>query len=89
MLALAEIALEAYLALTAGQGEIGFESLSTAASQVVVERRFQAAGPRPRVRVDEADLAAHEARLAKIRGKAGRCVWDALEAVLAPELVPA
>ncbi len=85
----AQLLAEAYLALTAGQGEIGFEALSAAASQVVVERRFQAAGPRPRVRVDEADLAAHEARLAKIRGKTGRCVWDALQTALMPELVPA
>ncbi|HJR72605.1 MAG TPA: DNA polymerase III subunit epsilon [Luteimonas sp.] len=84
----AQLLAEAYLALTAGQGEIGFDALSTAASQAVVERRYQAAGPRPRVHVDEADLAAHEARLAKIRGKAGHCVWDALEAALMPELVP-
>ncbi len=85
----AQLLAEAYLALTAGQSEIGFDSPSAAMSQTVVERRFETAGPRPRVHVEDADLAAHEARLAKIRSKAGRCVWDALESALASELVPA
>ncbi len=85
----AQLLAEAYLALTAGQSEIGFESLSASVSQTVVERRFEISGPRPRVHVDEADLAAHEARLAKLRGKSGRCVWDAFESEPMAELAPA
>jgi DNA polymerase-3 subunit epsilon len=32
--------------------------------------------PRPRVLVAEDELAAHEARLAQLRKKAGKAVWD-------------
>ena len=85
----AQLLAEAYLALTAGQREIGFDSFSAVASQAVVERRHHAAGPRPRVHVEEADLAAHEARLAKIRGKAGRCVWDLFDIQPAAEFAHA
>ena len=35
-----------------------------------------ATGPRPRVAVDPDELAAHEARLAHLRKKAGRAMWD-------------
>ncbi|TWI03460.1 DNA polymerase III epsilon subunit [Luteimonas cucumeris] len=74
----AQLLAEAYLALTAGQSEIGFDSLVEVEEQVVIDRLVPAlAGPRPRVQADEADLAAHEARLAKIRTRAGVCIWDA------------
>jgi DNA polymerase-3 subunit epsilon len=32
--------------------------------------------PRPRVQVSEVEAAAHETRLAALRKKAGRAVWD-------------
>jgi DNA polymerase-3 subunit epsilon len=75
----AQLLMEAYLALTSGQSEIGFDSLTETVSQVVIDRRMapELMGARPRVHVDEADLAAHEARMAVIRARAGVCVWDA------------
>lgn len=74
----AQLLMEAYLALTSGQSEIGFDSLTETVSQVVIDRRMapELMGARPRVHVDEADLAAHEARMAVIRARAGACVWD-------------
>ena len=78
----AQLLVDVYLALTAGQSEIGF-----AAPAAGEERRRDngyilpaaEAAARPRVRVSEEDSAAHEARLAAIRKKAksGQCVWDA------------
>ena len=75
----AQLLMEAYLALTSGQSEIGFDSLTETVSQVVIDRRMapELMGARPRVHVDEADLAAHEARMAAIRARAGACIWDA------------
>jgi DNA polymerase-3 subunit epsilon len=75
----AQLLAEAYLALTAGQGEIGFDSpgqvaAAAAAAQVVIAAD---AGSRPRVQVLVEELIAHEARLAQLRTKAGRAVWDA------------
>lgn len=78
----AQILTEVYLALTSGQGEIGFDAdPQEAASTAPVAVALQAAGaPRPRVRVhaDEAD--AHAARLQGLQKKAGRCPWLELEA---------
>lgn len=78
----AQILAEVYLALTSGQGEIGFDAdPQEAASTAPVAVALQAAGaPRPRVRVhaDEAD--AHAARLQGLQKKAGRCPWLELEA---------
>jgi DNA polymerase-3 subunit epsilon len=43
-----------------------------------------AAGPRPRVQPSAEELAAHEARLAKLRKKAGgTCLWDEPELIAA------
>lgn len=73
----AQLLAEAYLALTAGQSEIGFDSVETsdarAAKVALVPVAF---GPRPTVVVDASDLAAHAARLDAIRKKAGSAVWD-------------
>ena len=78
----AQLLAEAWLALTSGQGEIGF-----VASDAETSRRatrgpvaLADAGPRPRILVGEEDLGLHEARLQVIRKKAGRCVWDELAA---------
>src|SRR5690606_25238736 len=73
----AQLLAEVYLALTAGQSEIGFASVEeaeTRATTVLVGA--VAIGPRPAVVVGEADLAAHEARLVAIRKQAGSAVWD-------------
>ena len=77
----AQLLAEAYLALTSGQGEIGFDALAEAESRgpvLAIERLDGAGAPRPRVQVPAADLAAHEARLAKLRARAGHAVWDRL-----------
>ena len=79
----AQLLAEAYLALTAGQGEIGFDSLvhatdTIAATQVLIEADGRA---RPRVQVAAEELAAHEVRIAQLRKKAGRAIWDAGETI--------
>ncbi|MCD9033275.1 DNA polymerase III subunit epsilon [Luteimonas sp. Y-2-2-4F] len=75
----AQLLAEVYLALTAGQGEIGFAALEPAPGQAAAAASFDgaAAGPRPRVRVPEDELALHAARLEAIRARAGTLVWDA------------
>jgi DNA polymerase-3 subunit epsilon len=74
----AQLLAEVYLALTSGQGEIGFGAVAeaTQAAGVVFDAMVQA--PRPRIAADAGELAAHEARLAVLRKKAGRAVWDAV-----------
>lgn len=76
----AQLLCDVYLNLTAGQSEIGFGSpdeAATAASGVVVAFEAAVVAERPRVRASEDELAAHEARLATLRKKAGgRCLWD-------------
>ncbi|MHC9085509.1 DNA polymerase III subunit epsilon [Luteimonas sp. RIT-PG2_3] len=74
----AQLLADAYLALTAGQSEIGFGSTEPEQGKVnraAVDARIIAA-PRPQVRVLEDELALHTARVDKIRAKSGRCVWD-------------
>lgn len=74
----AQLLAEAYLALTAGQGEIGFDSLAPAAATIASAQVVIAVdgGSRPRVQVLAKEAAAHEARLAQLRKKAGRAIWD-------------
>ncbi|MGN7725718.1 DNA polymerase III subunit epsilon [Luteimonas sp. 22616] len=73
----AQLLAEAYLALTAGQSEIGFGSADVVETRnATVSLGAVARGPRPEVIVDEADLAAHAARLEAIRKRAGSAVWD-------------
>ena len=72
----AQLLADVYLAMTSGQGEIGFDALAAetqaiqaaAASQVLAER-VAAAGPRPRVVVSDEERDAHEARLDAIGKK--------------------
>ncbi len=73
----AQILADVYIALTSGQGEIGFGD-GTEASPVSAAASFKATASsvRPRVVVAEDELAAHEARLEKLRKKAGKAVWD-------------
>ena len=77
----AQLLCDVYLNLTAGQSEIGFGGAeeATAGATVATVIAFDAAsaGQRPRVVVSADELAAHEARLEKLRKKAGgRCLWD-------------
>lgn len=78
----AQLLADAYLALTAGQGEIGFDALvaeSSAATVVALAPAAGGASARPRVAVSAADLDAHAARLAQMRKKSdGAVVWDRL-----------
>ena len=74
---------DAYLALTAGQGEIGFDAPGTETTAAVVALAPVAAGgatARPRVLVSAEEMHAHAARLAQLRKKAGgAAVWDRVE----------
>ena len=74
----AQLLAEVYLALTSGQGEIGFgntgEEHAAAAAAVAFAMPADAAA-RPRVQPDDADLAAHMARLEALRKKSGRDLW--------------
>ena len=80
----AQLLAEAYLALTSGQGEIGFEPAATPATATPVS--FAAAtGHRPRVQVAPDEQAAHAARIVRIAEKSGRCVWREMEAAEADE----
>jgi DNA polymerase-3 subunit epsilon len=73
----AQLLAEVYLALTAGQGEIGFASpadaTADAAGQVAIT---VVRGTRPRVVASEAELAAHAARVEAIRKKSGTALWE-------------
>ena len=74
----AQLLAEVYLALTSGQGEIGFEADDGAARAgrgMAFAADRAARGRACRSATD--DLAAHEARLAQLRKKAGKAVWDA------------
>src|SRR5690606_20493389 len=76
----AQLLAEVWLALTSGQGEIGFtapEAATARRGQVVVPAA--PGGPRPALVVPAEDLALHEARLEAIRKRAGRTLWDAPE----------
>jgi len=73
----AQLLAEAYLALTAGQSEIGFASVEVVETRTtLVSLDTTTLQPRPKVVVGDADLAAHAARLEAIRRKAGSAVWD-------------
>ncbi|HEU0154382.1 MAG TPA: DNA polymerase III subunit epsilon [Arenimonas sp.] len=72
----AELLAEVYLGLTAGQGDLG---LAPAGEPETAARPVGGialpAAPRRVLRASDAELAAHEARLQKIAGKAGKCLW--------------
>lgn len=85
----AQLLADVYLAMTAGQGEIGFDALSAPAESIgagVLAQGYADAasiGPRPRVVVADAEHAAHEARLDAIQKKLDKTV----EAGTAPPIV--
>lgn len=76
----AQILTDVYLALTAGQGEIGFTSDKPAASAAVARIMVSTHAERTRVRIEPDEAEAHAARLQVLQKKAGRCVWLELEA---------
>lgn len=75
-----EILADVYIALTSGQEEIGFASVDEAEANVTTTVSFApVAEPRPCIAVTATEQEAHLRRLAHLRKKAGRAVWDALE----------
>ncbi len=75
----AQLLAEAYLALTAGQSEIGFgmpvqETTAQPAGAIGIGQA--ALGPRPLIALPEAELALHLARVEAIRGRSGKSLWD-------------
>jgi DNA polymerase-3 subunit epsilon len=73
----AQLLVEVYLAMTAGQGDLGLDMDEAAQIQV----RFESVGIRVRpalrvLRADADELAAHEVRLAAIiKASRGQCLW--------------
>lgn len=75
----AQILADVYIALTSGQEEIGFgQPEAERSGEVGMVPAFDAAVllPRPRVLVTGSELEAHEARLVRLRKKAGHAWWD-------------
>jgi DNA polymerase-3 subunit epsilon len=75
----AQILADVYVALTSGQEEIGFgqpEAERSGGAGAVQAFDVAALLPRPRVLATSSELEAHEARLARLRKKAGHAWWD-------------
>ena len=81
----ASLLAEVYLALTAGQGDLGFATEAPASA--VVRREVDAAAFALRVvRASAAEVAAHQARLDAIeRASRGACAWLRIESIALPE----
>jgi DNA polymerase-3 subunit epsilon len=73
----AQLLADAYLALTAGQSEIGFAMPTQAEHQDAAPgpQRPAVQGTRPQVRASDEELAAHAARIEAIRAKSGKQFW--------------
>ena len=80
----AQLLAEAYLALTAGQSELGLAGPAVPEPRMVVSFGSSTPAPRPRVQVADDELAAHAARIAAIAARAGVSLWD-----LQPDATPA
>ena len=75
----AQILGDVYIALTSGQEEIGFglaDDGSTQSAGQIATFDPSVLLPRPRVVVTASEVESHEARLAKLRKKAGHAWWD-------------
>ena len=72
----AQLLAEVYLALTAGQGEIGFDALEPDAAAATTLASAPPAGPRPRVAPTAEEMALHAARVEAISARAGRNLWQ-------------
>ncbi|MGH8161527.1 MAG: DNA polymerase III subunit epsilon [Gammaproteobacteria bacterium] len=78
----AQLLAEVWLALTGGQVALGLQSAELRAEAEDGMERGHETRPLPRVVVSDAERAAHQARLAAIRERAGFCVWDTIGADL-------
>ncbi len=70
----AQLLAEAYLHLTAGQGDLGFD---VAVPKQSASNRAEAASAHPRcvLHADPAERALHRERLLRIQAASGRCLW--------------
>ncbi|MGO1068431.1 DNA polymerase III subunit epsilon [Lysobacter sp. CA199] len=86
----AQLLGEVYIGLTSGQEEIGFGDPGVAGGQDrPVSYQVDVSASRPRVVVLADEMAAHQARLEKLRKKAGNCVWDLSEPLEVAQAVEA
>ncbi|GAB2513449.1 DNA polymerase III subunit epsilon [Lysobacter humi (ex Lee et al. 2017)] len=72
----AQLLAEVYIGLTSGQTDLGFGEVTDEQGLDALPFDIDLGRPRPRVLVSGEELAAHEARLAVLRKKAGAAVWD-------------
>jgi DNA polymerase-3 subunit epsilon len=68
----AELLAEVYLGLTAGQGDLGLAPVGEPGKARTVDLPVSLAGE---LRASEAELAAHEARIARMAAKSGKRLW--------------
>lgn len=78
----AQLLAEVWLALTGGQVALGLEGAERSEETAEDLRQARGSRPLPAVTVSAAERAAHKARLAAIRERAGFCVWDTIGADL-------
>lgn len=71
----AELLTEVYLGLTAGQGDLGLAPVGEPGKARRVDVTVSLAGARRVLRASESELAAHEARIAKMAAKSGKRLW--------------
>lgn len=71
----AELLAEVYLGLTAGQGDLVLAPVGEPGQARVVDLTLSLAGVRRVLRASEAELAAHEAHIAKLAAKSGKRLW--------------
>ena len=85
----AQLLTEVYLAMTGGQGDLGF---GASGAELVVVRTTINIDSRPALRVrlaDAAELALHSARLERLHAASkGRCLWSALSAAASTVSAP-
>lgn len=72
----AQLLAEVYIGLTSGQSDLGFGEVAADAGLDALPFEIDLDRPRPRVRASAEEMAAHGARLAVLRKKAGTAVWD-------------
>lgn len=71
----AELLAEVYLGLTAGQCDLVLAPVGEPGQARAVDLTMSLAGVRRVLRASEAELAAHEARIAKLAAKSGKRLW--------------
>ncbi|MCX7034899.1 MAG: DNA polymerase III subunit epsilon [Arenimonas sp.] len=71
----AELLAEVYLGLTAGQGDLGLAPVGEPGKATRVDLPASLGGVRRVLRANEAELAAHEARIARMAAKSGKRLW--------------